>query len=88
MRQESTINRRRFNRSQQQSSITSRSLVPAGFLNGISKVMATTPRHTIFGVLLLTALVAFELFNFDATQYALVTFWGKLPSSRCAGPQY
>ena len=77
MRQESTFNRRRFNRSQQQHDINSRSPLPAGFLNGISKVMATTPRHTIVGSLLITALLAFELFNFDTTQYALGDLLGE-----------
>jgi len=77
MRQESTYNRRRFNRSQKQSNINSRFPLLAGFLNGVSKVMATTPSHTIVGALLITALLAFELFNFDTTQYALGDLLGE-----------
>ena len=40
------------------------------------------PRKTIVGIILLTALVAFEIFNFDTTRFALnnllggVSFWG------------
>lgn len=40
------------------------------------------PRKTILGVILVVALLAFELFNFDTTRYALqymlgdVSFWG------------
>ena len=77
MRQESTFNRRGFNRNQQLSNPTSRSPLPAAFLNRLSKVVATTPRHTIVGALLITALLAFELFNFDTTQYALGDLLGE-----------
>jgi hypothetical protein len=40
------------------------------------------PRKTMVGIILLTALVAFEIFNFDTTRFALrnllgeVSFWG------------
>ena len=40
------------------------------------------PRKTVVGIILLTALVAFEIFNFDTTRFALnnllggVSFWG------------
>ncbi|MCB8943825.1 MAG: hypothetical protein H6658_08720 [Ardenticatenaceae bacterium] len=45
------------------------------------------PRKTIVGIILLTALVAFEIFNFDTTRFALqnllgeVSFWGLAWSS-------
>jgi len=36
----------------------------------------TISRHHIIGLLLLIALLAFELFNFDTTKYALTDFFG------------
>ena len=35
------------------------------------KVGASDPRHVVIGAILLTALIAFEIFNFDTTRYAL-----------------
>lgn len=37
---------------------------------------ARSPRHLVIGVILLTALLAFELFNFDTTRYALNSLLG------------
>ncbi|MCB8945122.1 MAG: hypothetical protein H6658_15355 [Ardenticatenaceae bacterium] len=36
----------------------------------------TTPTQTIIGLLLLIALIAFEIFNFDTTKFALTDFFG------------
>lgn len=53
---------------------------PASSTNGM--LGFNLPQKTIVGLVLLVALLAFELFNFDTTRYALnnllgnVTFWG------------
>ncbi|MCA9980212.1 MAG: hypothetical protein KDD89_05250 [Anaerolineales bacterium] len=39
---------------------------------------ARSPRHLVIGVILLTALLAFELFNFDTTRYALNSLLGEV----------
>lgn len=36
------------------------------------------PRHVVIGLILLTALLAFELFNFDTTRYALGSLLGNV----------
>lgn len=36
------------------------------------------PRHLVIGIILLTALIAFELFNFDTTRYALNSLLGNV----------
>lgn len=60
-----------------------RQLSNKGFgLFGNGRLGIDMPRKTMVGVILLTALVAFEVFNFDTTRFALrdllgeVSFWG------------
>lgn len=49
---------------------------------GNGRLGVDMPRKTMVGIILLTALVAFEIFNFDTTRFALrdllgeVNFWG------------
>ena len=47
------------------------------FSDQLSSLIGTrSPRHLVIGVILLTALLAFELFNFDTTRYALNSLLG------------
>ncbi len=47
------------------------------FGDQLSSLVGTrSPRHLVIGVILLTALLAFELFNFDTTRYALNSLLG------------
>jgi len=48
-------------------------------LNRIAtQVGAQDPRHVVIGIILLTALIAFEIFNFDTTRYALNSLLGEI----------
>lgn len=50
-----------------------------GFLQQLTKkVGARDPRHVVIGTILLTALIAFEIFNFDTTRYALNSLLGEV----------
>jgi len=40
----------------------------------LGKAIANIPRRVLIGILLVIALLAFEMFNFDSTQYALSDF--------------
>ncbi len=40
-------------------------------LNKLNRLSLSVPRQTIIGLILVVALLAFEIFNFDTTQYAL-----------------
>jgi hypothetical protein len=52
------------------------------FNRGFGRFALAMPRKTFVGIILLTALIAFEIFNFDTTRFALrdllgdVNFWG------------
>ena len=39
-----------------------------------AKAIANIPRRVLIGILLVIALLAFEIFNFDSNQYALIDF--------------
>jgi hypothetical protein len=50
-----------------------------GFGDQMSQYFGTrSARHLVIGVILLTALLAFELFNFDTTRYALESLLGDI----------
>ena len=50
-----------------------------GLIQKIStKIGAKDPRHVVIGSILLTALIAFEIFNFDTTRYALDSLLGEV----------
>ena len=50
-----------------------------GFIQRIAtKIGANDPRHVVIGAILLTALIAFEIFNFDTTRYALDSLLGEV----------
>jgi len=45
-------------------------------LNKLNRLSLSLPRQTIIGLILVIALLAFEIFNFDTTQYALKDLLG------------
>lgn len=62
--------------------MTTRSVLSGGRSNFIDRltnaVGANDPRHVVIGGILITALLAFELFNFDTTRYALSNLLGEV----------
>lgn len=59
-----------------------RNLIPTGrsnFLSNVANAVGTShPRNLIIGAVLLIALFAFEMFNFDTTRYALNSLLGNV----------
>jgi hypothetical protein len=77
MRQEALLNSHRIGRNLQQPDINAQFPLRVGIIDGLLRVLESTPRQTIVGALLITSLLAFELFNFDTTQYALGDLLGE-----------
>lgn len=49
-----------------------------GLISRPARAIAHIPRQVLIGILLVVALLAFEIFNFDTTQYALGDFLGQV----------
>lgn len=49
-----------------------------GSLNKLNGLSLSLPRQTVIGMILVVALMAFEIFNFDTTQYALRDLLGDI----------
>jgi hypothetical protein len=47
-------------------------------INAIASMAGRMPRQVVIGVILILALVAFEMFNFDTTRYALNSLLGEV----------
>ncbi len=77
MRQEALLNSHRVSRDQQQPGVNTHFPLRVGIIDGLLRVLESTPRQTIVGALLITSLLAFELFNFDSTQFALGDLLGE-----------
>jgi hypothetical protein len=50
----------------------------SGSLNKLNGLSLALPRQTVIGLILVVALMAFEIFNFDTTQYALRDLLGDI----------